>query len=339
MEVAPGVYRLPVTLYAPPVVFDHRSTANIYLLRGRDGCMLIDSGWDTESARSALERQFAELGLGLRDISQIIYTHLHPDHFGMSGWFKEFGVVRQAAHPIEIEYVRNRYFLGDEVLWQQEGQWCQRHGVPPEHAADLQQIALDIHHLVRLQVPEMTLEVGDTIEFAPFQLKVLGTPGHSPGHVCFYEPRMKLLFCGDHITNSVSPHIPFYSYYGDDVNPLGWYLDSLKSLDGLDATLVMPAHGREFGGLQRRIKQIGPRLERMQEQVLETLEGQTLTAFEVIMHQTRRADWSDIPPIQKRGLLVETVTRLRALKLDGRVESVLNDGVESFRRTDREAAP
>jgi len=339
MEVAPGIYRFAVPLYAPPVVFDHKSTLNVYLLRGRDGCMLIDSGWDTEDARSSLEQQMAEIGLGLRDISQVVYTHLHPDHFGLSGWFKEFGLERQAAHPLEIEYVRWRYSLSDEALCRQEGQWCQRHGVPSEHITALQQVALDMHHMVRLHLPEMALEGGDTVEFAPFQLKVLETPGHSPGHVCFYEPGMKLLFTGDHITSSPSPYIPFYSYYGDDVNPLGWYIDSLKSLEGLDAALVLPAHGREFGGLERRINQIGPRLERMQEQVLETLDGRIMTAFEVIVHQNHRKDWSNLLSIEKRSFLVETVTRLQALKLDGRAEAILNDGVELFRRIDREVAP
>ena len=73
MQVAPGVYRLAVPLYAPPVVFDHRSMANAYVLRGKDGCMLIDSSWDTKEARNALERKMAEIGLGLKDIRKVIF--------------------------------------------------------------------------------------------------------------------------------------------------------------------------------------------------------------------------------------------------------------------------
>lgn len=336
MQVAPGVYRLAVPLYAPPVVFDHRSMANAYVLRGKDGCMLIDSGWDTKEARNALERKMAEIGLGLRDIRKVIYTHLHPDHFGQAGLFSEYGVTWQAAHRLEIEYIRHRFSHSDEELGKTESQWCRSHGVPAEQVDELQRILLCMHHMVRFVEPSVSLEAGDTIEFAPFQFKVFWTPGHAPGHICLYEPGMKLLFCGDHLTGKLPPHIPFYSSYGDDINPIGCYINSLKPLEVLDAELVLPAHGREFGGLKRRLSQIKPIVEQRKEEVYKILDGQKLTAFEVIMQLNPLLEWDKLLPVQKRGFIVETVARLQALKLDGRLETAFNDGLVLYRRINQE---
>ena len=331
MEVAPGVYRLTVPLYAPPVVLDHESMVNIYLLRGRDSYMLIDSSWDTEDARRSLEQQLGEMGLGWGDISQVVYTHLHPDHSGLASRLKEFGVSRQAAHRLEIEDIRLWYYLSDEALGRIENRWNMHHGVPSEYRAEMRQVLLDMRHFAGLVVPEIALEGGETIEFDPFQLKVLLTPGHSPGHICLYEPGLKLLFCGDQLTHRFPPHIPYYSYYGEDDNPVGQYIDSLKSLEDVDVALVLPGHGKPFSGFGRRLKQIVSLVEQMQTQVLETLDGQSLTTFEVILRQNRRVEWSKLLPIEKRGHLVEAVARLQALRLDGRAEAILNDDVVSFR--------
>jgi glyoxylase-like metal-dependent hydrolase (beta-lactamase superfamily II) len=332
IELAPGVYQLALPLYAPPVVVDHKAIADAYLLRGKDGCMLIDSSWDTKEARNALERMMAEIGLGLKDIKKVVYTHLHPDHFGQAGLFKEYGVTWQAAHRLEIEYIRHRFSTSDEELGNRETRWCLSHGVPAEFVDELQRVLLCMHHMVRYIVPEVSLEDGDTIEFDPFQLKVFWTPGHAPGHICLYEPRLKLLFCGDHLTGKLPPHIPFYSAYTDDINPIGWYINSLKPMESLDVELTLPAHGREFSGLKRRLSQIGSQVEQTKEAVFGIMDGQMLTAFEVIMRKNPGLDWGKLLAIQKRGHLVETVARLQALKLEGRLEAVLHDNLVSYRR-------
>ena len=48
-------------------------------------------------------------------------------------------------------------------------------------------------------------------------------------------------------------------------------------------------------------------------------------------------EWAKLLPVQKRGFIVETVARLQALKLDGRLETVLNDGLVLYRRINQGA--
>jgi len=332
MQVAPGVYRLPISLYSPPLVVDPKPTANVYVLRGKDGCMLIDSGWDTKEAYDGLKSQMAEIGLGLKDIKKVAYTHSHPDHFGQAGLFKEYGTTWQAAHRLEMEYICNKFSRTDDELGKTEVQWYISHGVPAKYLEELRQAYLRMHHMIRFSVPSVALEEDDVIEFTPFHLKVLLTPGHSLGHICYYEPRLKLLFCGDHLTPKQPPHIPFYSSYKDNINPIGSYLTTLKPLEALDVELVLPAHGHEFTGFKRRLDQTKRQLEQRNEETFDVLDGQQMTAFQVNMQLHPHSEWNKMPTVQKRGQMVETVAQLQALKLDGRVETVLNDGLILYKR-------
>ena len=77
-------------------------------------------------------------------------------------------------------------------------------------------------------MPDIKLKEGKKISIDPFEFKVFLTPGHSPGHICLYEPNRKLLFTGDHILPEITPHIGFHPQSGE--NPLGAYLKSLEKM-------------------------------------------------------------------------------------------------------------
>src|SRR5207244_12296665 len=81
----------------------------------------------------------------------------------------------------------------------------------------------------------------------PWRLQAIHTPGHAPGHLCFYEPRYRLLFAGDMISTITS--IVIVPPEGD----LSVYLSSLRRLRGLDARLLLPAHGNASADPARTI--------------------------------------------------------------------------------------
>ncbi|MFC2014339.1 MBL fold metallo-hydrolase, partial [Chloroflexota bacterium] len=76
-EVIRDIHRLELPL--PGVGLDR---VNIYLVKGYNGYTLIDTGWNTEEAFNVLEKQLTEIGINFGDISQILVTHVHPDHYG-----------------------------------------------------------------------------------------------------------------------------------------------------------------------------------------------------------------------------------------------------------------
>ena len=61
---------------------------NCYLLRGAEGWTLVDTGLNTSAARSQWKSALASLGIEPADIEKIVLTHMHPDHFGMAGWWQ-----------------------------------------------------------------------------------------------------------------------------------------------------------------------------------------------------------------------------------------------------------
>ena len=62
---------------------------NCYLLRGTEGWTLVDTGLNTAAARSQWKSALASLGIEPADIKEIVLTHMHPDHYGMAGWWQQ----------------------------------------------------------------------------------------------------------------------------------------------------------------------------------------------------------------------------------------------------------
>ena len=92
--------------------------------------------------------------------------------------------------------------------------------------------------------PDVPLTGGETIETAIGDLQVIWTPGHSPGHICLYQPERRVLFSGDHILEHISPNIGWQP----DHDALGEFLSSLDRIAALQVDLVLPSHGAPFRG-------------------------------------------------------------------------------------------
>ena len=55
--------------------------------------------------------------------------------------------------------------------------------------------------------PDILLEDGQRPEVPGWDLSAIWTPGHSPGHLCFWEPKHQLMLSGDHVLPTITPHI------------------------------------------------------------------------------------------------------------------------------------
>ena len=95
--------------------------------------------------------------------------------------------------------------------------------------------------------PDLLLEDGEKPEVPGWDLTAIWTPGHSPGHLCFYESTNELMLSGDHVLPRITPNIPFHPQAG--ANPLGDYLASLDKLEPYDVDEVLPAHEYRFDDL------------------------------------------------------------------------------------------
>src|SRR5205807_798612 len=127
-------------------------------------------------------------------------------------------------------------------------------GVPDDEGAELTIASMGIRPLVELVQPDVLIEDGARVDLAGVELQAIWTPGHSPGYLCFWEGRRRLLLSGDHVLPRISPNISIHSQQRPD--PLADFLESLMKVRGLDAEEVLPAHEWRFRNLAARVDEL-----------------------------------------------------------------------------------
>jgi len=245
-EVIPGIHRLQL-----PIPFGSLGHINPYLIQLEGGYLLIDTGWNTEEVFNSLKEQLAEIGISLEDIKQILITHIHRDHYGLVGKLKQLSQAEITTHYADKELIESRY-INLENLLQQVGKLPHSHGLPQDELSELKRASMGMLKYVSPTMPDVMLQGSETISTRLFNFQVIWTPGHSPGHICLYEPVKKVLFSGDHLLPTISPHIGFHPQ--SSKNPLGDYINSLNKIKQLDVNLVLPGHEKPFTNLATRIE-------------------------------------------------------------------------------------
>ena len=187
--------------------------SNIYLI-GKD--TMIDTGKGSNFVR--LYEILKKLGLDFSDIKTIINTHMHWDHIGGNGFFENAKVyIHELDAPVlekgDVEKSLADYFGGN---------------MKP----------MEVHK---------KLKEGDVIS----GFTVLHTPGHTPGSICLYDKKDKILITGDTL---------FADGVGRTDLPGGSEEDLEKSLErisGLEVDKILPGHGEPvLKNAQKMMKKI-----------------------------------------------------------------------------------
>jgi glyoxylase-like metal-dependent hydrolase (beta-lactamase superfamily II) len=314
-EVRPGVYLvelpLPFTL----------GSINVYLVRTADGYLLIDCGMDTDACLQALARGMEAAGAGWSDISEILLTHVHPDHMGLAPRLLELTGARLSMHAHDAAYLQTLIQTERYLAWA-DGVMREA-GVAGEIIATIRGSSNEIHKHLHSLTPDRVLQGGERIATAVGELEVLWTPGHSPGHVCLYGRERSVLFAGDQMLEQISPNIGWLP----DCDPLGEFLDSLRGLERLDVELILPSHGAPFSGHREWIrKTIAHHAERCA-RILALLDGASRSAAEVVNELWERI----LIPFHYRFAVFEVLAHLEYLERQGKVARIAGDPVVRWR--------
>lgn len=328
MELVQGIHQIKIPL--PVGALDH---VNVYLIEGKKGNLMIDTGWNTPEAFSTLKEELRNSGFDFKDISQIIVTHLHPDHYGLAGKIRELSGAKVALSGIEAGMLDLRY-VNLDVLLKKVLHLLRSNGVPQSELSQLSEASLPVRQFVIPALPEIKLKAGEKISIEPFEFKVLLTPGHSPGHVCLYEPKRKFLFSGDHVLPEITPHIGLHPQSGK--NPLGDFLNSLKGLMELEVNFVFPGHGPAFSGLGQRIEELLYHHERRKSAVVEVTQDEMKTAYQIAteipwMPDAEAISFQDLAAWDRRLAVMETLAHLQLLVSEGKVGEVVKDDTKFYR--------
>ncbi len=212
---------------------------NVYLIVD-DPITLVDTGPKTDEAIAALTFQLSNLGFQLADIKRIILTHTHEDHCGLAGFLQQASGARVYVHEWEAKNLtgQGRTRVHPHLL--------ERAGAPP---AENEQMA---GHYAKVKsyadaVADITPYRDDhEFIFAAGSLRVIHTPGHTPGSCCLLREATRLVLAGDTILKNITPNPVLNPDPRDSSRrfpALKNYLASLERIRGLAPTMLKTSHG------------------------------------------------------------------------------------------------
>jgi glyoxylase-like metal-dependent hydrolase (beta-lactamase superfamily II) len=291
----------------------------VYVFETDRGPYLVDAGWNTDDAFAALSAGMRQLGSDVAEVQGVMVTHIHPDHYGLAGRVRDVSGAWIALHPADAALIHDRYEEPADLL-ERVGAMLRRMGAPPEELATLQNASMPVLPLVESVRPDVLVEDGDKPEVPGFDLAAIWTPGHSPGHLCFWEAGFDLMLSGDHVLPRITPNIPFHPQAGAD--PLGDYLRSLDKLEAYDADEVLPAHEHRFVGLSERLAQLRAHHEARFAEVVAAIRNGSTSAWDIASRMGWSRPWNRIEGFMRRAAVGEALAHLRALEHRGLVREV-----------------
>ena len=172
--------------------------------------LLIDPGHE-RYVPELLERMHAD-GFDPAKIKAVIATHSHPDHLE--------GVSKFAGPDVRIGLSR------------EEEKYIEDVGRPMyvQHGLEVPEFSIDFN-----------LQEGD-LTIGKHQFEVLLTPGHSPGSICIYWPRQKILIAGDVVFMQGVGRADLPGGDGEQLK------ESIERLSKLPVELLIPGHGPAIQG-------------------------------------------------------------------------------------------
>ncbi len=232
----------------------HLISANLFALK-KNPVTLIDTGPKFPGMMKMIRERLKLAGISLTDIERIIITHGHIDHFGLA-----LSIQEAVGHPVQcFIHIEDQWRLSHrhlrEEMWSREAaDFVTKVGIPPNKVETIKSRFSFYKSLCDPLEDVLLMKDGDEFFGDGYQLKVIHTPGHSPGSCCLYESQHKILFSGDSIIKHITPN-PLVELKRNLLkNPayqsLKAYLDSLDKLELLDVRWVFPGHGEYIDDLK-----------------------------------------------------------------------------------------
>jgi len=316
-ELADGVVQVFLPLPFKPTI------VNVYLVRAGSTWTLVDTGMHTGDSRRTFQAALAEHGIAPTDVTRIVCTHHHIDHYGTSGPYRELTHAQVLLHPLEAEKA-----AATATATGENDAWNARLGIPAAPTEKrMPSPSLAFGTLYVPAIPDALLADGDEIPLGDGRrFEVVWTPGHTAGHCCLLLQPDGILFVGDHLLPKITPHVGVYP--NGPENPLGDFLHSHEKVKRLDAHLVGPAHGGAYEDHRRRANQLIDfhRVRKMT--MLDAIRRRPLTPYEVALEAF--AIGTD-NRFQVMAATSETLAHLELLRFEGRALKAEEHGVVRYR--------
>ena len=315
---------IPLSIPTPFYIGD----VNVFLIK-EEPLTLIDVGPKTKESADALREKLRENGVLITDIRRIVLTHAHADHCGLA---KQ---VRDEAKNAEIfiHSWETGYFFG-KFPARENQKLMLRAGVPQSVLQEIQNSYDDVSLLTDALGEGEFSELRDEMEldFTSGILKILHTPGHTPGSCSLFREADRTLIAGDCILKRITPN-PIIS--PDPINKekrfksLAEYLVSLAKIRQYSPTIIYGGHGEPIYDFEEIFHRYLRSIDERQKKVIEIVSKNSLTAFEVAQKMFPNAIGKDI----HRFLAIsEAVAHLDYAESEGKISVELKDEAEFYRK-------
>jgi glyoxylase-like metal-dependent hydrolase (beta-lactamase superfamily II) len=331
VEVAPGILRLQLAIQMPGL-----GHVNCYVLEDGEGFTVVDPGMPGPTPWADLVQRFAAAGIPLARVHTVVVTHSHPDHFGGAARLR-----RESGADI-VTHQRFRLWWDPEPDTEDPEEMTPAplaaagpyRGPTPWGGAPFQPPAARTSEEMRTELasgrwtprPTRRLADADTIRLARREWVAVHTPGHTPDHLCLFDPVEGVVLSGDHVLPTITPHISGIATIDD---PLAEFFASLDRMDALnDVTVALPAHGQPFQDLSGRVAAI----KKHHEGRLATLRtasvelGAAAPVYEFMQHLFSPRAWGSMAES-------ETYAHLEHLRLAGQADARWENGLLCYEVT------
>ena len=319
----------PVIRIEIPIPFPIRSV-NLYFIEDSVPT-LIDAGFYSEDSLRRVSLALEKAGYRISDIKRILLTHGHPDHVGLAGKISGISGAEVFVHRLD----RAKY------IWDVKGNHEERMapflhffeeaGLPDEITRDIVGRMSDrFSRFFPGDFDVKPIEGNETFSFDEFILKVVYSPGHTLGSVCFLDQENGRLFSGDHLLENITANPVVEIENQDECNgykSLASYLKSLKVIAAMEIKEVLPGHGAPFSNAAKRAEEIIRHHRMRREEVLDAFSDRgSMTLF--MVSQTI------FPDLRGWDIflgLSETRAHLELLEAEGLVRSQQEQGRQLYR--------
>ena len=300
------IHRIPLEAFP-------RFWAYAYVVQKGNDRILIDCGSGTESSHKGLLNGLAQAGLQPSDLTHILITHAHIDHFGGLSKLHPVTQAKIGVHELDKQTVAH-HEARLALISKRLASFLAETGLAEEERETL----LNIYRFTKAIYKSVPVDFIYEDHVAGFEL--IHLPGHCPGHVAM---RLEdVIFCGDMVVEGVTPHLS-----PESITPysgLDHYLTSLHRLEQWagGARLIFNGHDDVITDLPAHIQSTRENIIRRMSKAMEALaEPRTIA-------ETAQAVYGEIAGYNGLLMIEKTGAYIEYLYEHGMIEIVNSDEME-----------
>jgi glyoxylase-like metal-dependent hydrolase (beta-lactamase superfamily II) len=312
---------IPISLPTPFYI----GAVNVYLV-AEDPITIIDTGPKTPEATQALRDGLRQAGFSVADIRRIVLTHAHEDHCGLARALRDEAKDAQVfVHNWETGHRAGRLEHKESL------RLLVRAGVSPDELQTMRQLYDHVRQYADSLDDEHCTDLQDEaeLEFETGSLRVIHTPGHTPGSCSFLREADRTVIAGDCVLKRVTPN-PILS--PDPIDPsrrfrsLAEYLVSLARVRSFSPTLILGGHGDPVHDYEELFHRYLRAIQERQTQFIRLVPKDGVTAWEA-----SRQMFPDADDVHRFLAVSEAVAHLDQAHSEGKIALEVSDGRDIYR--------